>query len=135
MLSRKAAWGRERGQEGRRGLSRPTAAFLARSSPGAGSRRPRRCGCTCESWRTSPCSDGSRNPPTVPAPGLSVQGGAPLPLAGIRVLDFTHALAGPHCTMLLGDLGADRVKIQPPARDPSRPWGPPFLDGEASCLL
>jgi formyl-CoA transferase len=60
---------------------------------------------------------------------------APLPLAGIRVLDFTHALAGPYCTMLLGDLGADVVKIEPPAGDHSRQWGPPFIKGESSYFL
>jgi crotonobetainyl-CoA:carnitine CoA-transferase CaiB-like acyl-CoA transferase len=59
----------------------------------------------------------------------------PLPLAGIRVLDFTHALAGPYCTMLLGDLGADVVKIEPPAGDHSRQWGPPFINGESSYFL
>jgi len=60
---------------------------------------------------------------------------APLPLDGIRVLDFTHALAGPYCTMLLGDLGADVVKIEPPAGDHSRQWGPPFIEGESSYFL
>src|SRR5437899_1709886 len=60
---------------------------------------------------------------------------APLPLAGIRVLDLTHALAGPYCTMLLGDLGADVVKVEPPAGDHSRQWGPPFINGESSYFL
>jgi crotonobetainyl-CoA:carnitine CoA-transferase CaiB-like acyl-CoA transferase len=64
-----------------------------------------------------------------------VQGGAPSPLAGIRVLDFTHALAGPYCTMMLGDLGADVVKIEPPSGDHSRQWGPPFIEGESSYFL
>jgi crotonobetainyl-CoA:carnitine CoA-transferase CaiB-like acyl-CoA transferase len=68
-------------------------------------------------------------------PAGSVPGDAPLPLAGIRVVDFTHALAGPYCTMLLGDLGADVIKVEPPSGDHSRQWGPPFIHGESSYFL
>jgi formyl-CoA transferase len=58
-----------------------------------------------------------------------------LPLDGIRVLDLTHALAGPYCTMLLGDLGADVIKLEPPTGDHSRQWGPPFIGSESSYFL
>src|ERR1700730_7384890 len=60
---------------------------------------------------------------------------ASLPLDGIRVLDLTHALAGAYCTMLLGDLGADVIKLEPPTGDHSRQWGPPFIGSESSYFL
>ncbi|MFI5282355.1 MAG: CaiB/BaiF CoA transferase family protein [Candidatus Dormibacterales bacterium] len=56
-------------------------------------------------------------------------------LDGIRVLDFSHALAGPYCTMLLGDFGADVVKVESPSGDQSRRWGPPFIGEESSYFL
>jgi len=60
----------------------------------------------------------------------------PLPLESVRVLDLTHALAGPYCTLLLADLGADVIKIEPPLLgDQSRVWGPPFIHGESSYFL
>jgi formyl-CoA transferase len=59
-----------------------------------------------------------------------------LPLEGIRVADFTQALSGPYCTMLLADLGADVVKVEMPGRgDDSRHWGPPFLGDTAAYFL
>ena len=58
------------------------------------------------------------------------------PLAGIRVFDLTRVLAGPYCTMFLGDLGAEVVKVeQPGVGDDTRGWGPPFTGGESAYFL
>lgn len=57
-------------------------------------------------------------------------------LENIRVLEMTEALAGPYCAMLLGDLGADVIKIERPnIGDQARQWGPPFLQGESAYFL
>ena len=62
--------------------------------------------------------------------------GATAPLNNIRVLEMTEALAGPYCAMMLGDLGADVIKIErPDSGDQSRRWGPPFLQGESAYFL
>ncbi|HET7094822.1 MAG TPA: CoA transferase, partial [Thermomicrobiales bacterium] len=58
------------------------------------------------------------------------------PLAGVRVIDLTRVMTGPYCTLMLGDLGADVIKIERPGKgDDTRAWGPPFLDGEAVYFL
>jgi crotonobetainyl-CoA:carnitine CoA-transferase CaiB-like acyl-CoA transferase len=54
------------------------------------------------------------------------------PLAGIRIVDCSTVLAGPYATMLLGDLGADVVKVEPPDGDATRGWGPPWVGDEAA---
>ena len=55
------------------------------------------------------------------------------PLHGIKVVDQTQALAGPYCTMILGDLGAEVIKIEKPGiGDNSRQWAPPYI-GDQSC--
>ena len=57
-------------------------------------------------------------------------------LSGIRVVDFTASFAGPYCTLVLGALGAEIVKIEHPQRgDDTRAWGPPFWEGESAAFL
>lgn len=57
------------------------------------------------------------------------------PLEGYRILDFTRALAGPYCTQLLGELGAEVIKVETGGGDDARYFGPPFLNGESALFL
>jgi formyl-CoA transferase len=56
-------------------------------------------------------------------------------LSDIRVVDFSRVLAGPYCTMLLADFGAQVIKIESLEGDDTRQWGPPWLDGESAYYL
>lgn len=56
-------------------------------------------------------------------------------LAGIKVIDISRVLAGPSCTQILADHGAQVIKVEPPAGDDTRKWGPPFKDGAASYYM
>jgi crotonobetainyl-CoA:carnitine CoA-transferase CaiB-like acyl-CoA transferase len=57
------------------------------------------------------------------------------PLSGITVLDFSHALAGPYCTMLMAAYGAEVIKVEGPEGDIGRTWGPPFLGSDAAYFV
>lgn len=56
-------------------------------------------------------------------------------LEGVRVADFSHLIAGPYCTLVLGDMGAEVIKIEPPKGDATRGYAPPDLAGESPTFL
>jgi crotonobetainyl-CoA:carnitine CoA-transferase CaiB-like acyl-CoA transferase len=68
-------------------------------------------------------------------PSASSVAQARRPLDGIRVLDFSHALAGPYCSLLLADYGAEVYKLEPRDGDMGRGWGPPFAGGVSHFFL
>jgi crotonobetainyl-CoA:carnitine CoA-transferase CaiB-like acyl-CoA transferase len=63
---------------------------------------------------------------------MADSGGA---LEGITVIDLSRVLGGPYCTQILGDHGADVIKVEPPTGDETRTWGPPFVDGTAAYFI
>src|SRR5690348_15187771 len=78
----------------------------------------------------------TRRPPCAARPEPAMNDQPTGALAGIRVVDLTRILAGPLCTMMLGDMGAEIIKVEPPGSgDDTRTWGPPFVAGEAAYFL
>ena len=66
---------------------------------------------------------------------MSTTSPSPGALAGIRVIDASRILGGPYCGQILGDHGAEVLKVEPPQGDDTRAWGPPFREGVASYYV
>lgn len=78
---------------------------------------------TSDATSDNASDNASNTAPNTPAPGA---------LAGLKVIDLSRILGGPFCGQILGDHGADVIKVEPPQGDDTRTWGPPFHQGVAS---
>src|SRR6202045_4005012 len=76
---------------------------------------------------TTPKKRPRRNPMTTET--------APGAMTGLRVIDLTRVLGGPFCTQILADHGANVIKVEPPAGDEGRGWGPPFHGEDAAYFV
>src|ERR1700748_3632663 len=83
----------------------------------------------------SPCADSGVDSSWLAAWSIIPHGTSMPPLDGLRVIDLTRVVAGPFCTMMLGDMGAEVLKIEEPKHgDDSRAWAP-FIEGTGSFFL
>jgi crotonobetainyl-CoA:carnitine CoA-transferase CaiB-like acyl-CoA transferase len=127
-----------------RGAASPSASVFRRRAftPGASARRAfHRWGDLCHAGGGVDRPAEPRDPRDV-APAAArlvcfgkIGGGMVGALDDVLVVDLTRILTGPYCTMMLADMGARVVKVEPPGGDDTRRWGPPFVHGESAYFL
>jgi len=117
------------------GARRALSGALARCGSGSPTPKGRPAGAPALGMEHGACGRKTEQGRAHPADGLGRSGAAvtsstAAPLAGLRVVDASRVLAGPFCTMLLADLGADVIKVERPCMgDETHSWGPPFVEG------